>query len=177
MIDIFNDFDSKDRFEWSIYVSKMVVSDFTEVNYRQEIEVSLSILVDLKALFMNKVCKFFKSRSSVSWIELYSKIFFRTSWVVTGSQQNSSQAVPKHFIQVSNVGWTGRCGHKPILCHMKLIDSVSTCNLTDSSNSLLAEVPTVSTHHKLIFSFLIIFLRDRASLLSALKYDWIKFST
>ena len=66
MIDIFNDFDSKDRFEWSIYVSKMVVSDFTEVNYRQEIEVSLSILVDLKALFMNKICKLFKSRSSVS---------------------------------------------------------------------------------------------------------------
>ena len=177
MIDIFNDFDSKDRFEWSIYVSKMVVSDFTEVNNWQEIKVSPSILVDRKTLFMNKICKLFKSRSSVSWIELYSKIFFGTSWIVTGSQQNSSQAVPTHFVQASNVGWTGRCGHKPIPCHMKLIDSVSTCNLTDSSNSLLAEVPTVSSYHKLICSYFIIFLRDRASLLRALKYDWIKFST
>ena len=169
MFNIFYNFNNKKRFSRSLYISKLILSNFGDIYRFKEGEISHGKLSNIFCLFENKVCKLLLSWTTISRIEFNSKVLCRTSWIVTCCQQDSSKTISPLLITVANVGWASWSWHYSIFGYVEFTNSISTGKLSNNLDSFCWEISTISSNKKSIFSCMIKRLRESASFLRALK--------
>ena len=100
---IFDYFDGEGRLCGSVNFGEVVLSDFRQIDIFEKGVIDSCIFFDGFCFFMNRVGKFFLGWSSISRVELDSKVLGRSSWVVTGCEEDASKAVSDLKVELSNV--------------------------------------------------------------------------
>ena len=101
--DVLDYFDDKNRFRRPSDVDEMVVTCFGDIDSLEEGVVSDRDGRDDCTFLVYQVCKLLLSRTTVPRVKFDSKIFMRSSWVVTGCQQDASKTVSIHFVEFSDI--------------------------------------------------------------------------
>mmetsp|Transcript_16950 Transcript_16950/g.25111 ORF Transcript_16950/g.25111 Transcript_16950/m.25111 type:complete len:202 (+) Transcript_16950:1203-1808(+) len=92
--------------------------------------------------------KVFGSRSSILSVVFDSKVFLRSTRVVTGSEDECSESFLPDRATLTNHGRNGGGREQSILSNPKALHTVSNTHLDDSLDSFIVVITTVSTNDK-----------------------------
>ena len=132
----------------SVDVGELIVcSGNLEINNLSEVEVAGLIFGEFLGNLEGFVREVFKCRASVFDVVLDSEVVFWASSIVTGCEDDCSDAVAYLLVKFTDIG--GNCwgGHDTILRHMHLVDSVRQSDLENYVDRLSVEESTVATYN------------------------------
>ena len=92
-------------------MGKMIFSYFVNIDWRKKKVISCYVLSNLNSFLIDRISEFFLGWSSIAGIKFNSKIFMRTSRIMTCRQKDSTQTVATLLILLSNIGRTCRSWH------------------------------------------------------------------